>query len=162
MNFLEHLAAEWYELNGCLVRTNVQFGKLKTGGYEGEMDVVAYDPKSKSLIHIETSDDAYSWDVRRERFKKKFANASKYYQEFFPLEIKEIKRVAIVAYVQRTMHDLGKDIELVLVPHFIRYITEQMKEYAIVGRAIPESYPLLRAFQHAYWYGICKQGLKTK
>ncbi len=157
MNFLEQLTAEWYELNGCLVRTNVQFGKLKSGGYVGEMDVVAYDPKTKDLIHIETSDDAYSWETRQERFKKKFSNASKYYGEFFPLEVTEIKRVAIVGYVQRTKHDLGKDIELILVPKFIRQITEKMKEYAIVGRAIPESYPLLRAFQHTYWYGTCRE-----
>ncbi len=47
MNFLEQLVAEWYAYKGYFVRTNIKFGKRIRGGYEGEMDVVAFDPKEK-------------------------------------------------------------------------------------------------------------------
>ena len=58
MNFLEKLAAEWYEYKGYFVRTNVRFGKRPKGGYIGEMDVVAYNPEKQDFVHIETSTDA--------------------------------------------------------------------------------------------------------
>jgi hypothetical protein len=61
MNFLEQLIGEWYEYTGCFVRTNIKFGKRSAGGYEGEIDVAAFDPRTKCLIHIEASTDADSW-----------------------------------------------------------------------------------------------------
>ena len=42
MNFLEQLITEWYGYKGFFVRNNVKYGKRAGGGYEGEMDVVAF------------------------------------------------------------------------------------------------------------------------
>jgi hypothetical protein len=52
MNFLEQLTSEWYAYRGYFVRTNVKFGRRPAGGYEGEMDVVAFDPLKKVLVHV--------------------------------------------------------------------------------------------------------------
>ena len=92
MNFLEQLVAEWYAYQGFFVRTNIKFGKRPRGGYEGEMDVVAFEPKERVLVHIETSGDADSWTVRRKRFEKKFRAAEKHYRDVFAWDYREVKR----------------------------------------------------------------------
>src|SRR5437016_5364675 len=47
VNFLEQLVAEWYEYQGYFIRRNVRVGKLAAGGYECELDVVAFHPQTK-------------------------------------------------------------------------------------------------------------------
>ena len=54
MNFLEQVVAEWFSYEGYFVKTNIKFGKLPRGGFTGEMDVVAFHPKTRELVHIET------------------------------------------------------------------------------------------------------------
>ena len=61
MNFLEQLIAEWYEYQGYYVKRNIRVGKLPKGGYEEELDIVAFHPEKNSLVHIEPSMDADSW-----------------------------------------------------------------------------------------------------
>lgn len=53
-NHLEQLAAEWYEYRGYFVRRNVRVGPRAQGGHEGELDIVAFDPRKVALVHIET------------------------------------------------------------------------------------------------------------
>ena len=48
-NHLESLVAEWYEFQGYFIRRNVRVGKLPKGGYEAELDVVAFHPEQRSL-----------------------------------------------------------------------------------------------------------------
>ncbi len=69
MNFLEQLIAEWYAYRGFFVRTNIRFGKRPAGGYEGEIDVAAFNPRTKHLVHIETSTDADSWAERKKTIR---------------------------------------------------------------------------------------------
>ena len=59
-NHLEQLIAEWYEFKGYFVRRNVHVGKRTKGGYDCELDVVAFNPCEKKLVHIEPSLDAHS------------------------------------------------------------------------------------------------------
>ena len=59
-NFLEQLVAEWYEYKGYFVRRNVLVGRRSRGGYECELDVVAFNPEEKHLVHIEPSVDQRS------------------------------------------------------------------------------------------------------
>ena len=72
MNFLEQLVAEWYEYKGHYVRTNIKFGKRPRGGYEGEIDIAAFEPRERKIVHLEASMDALPWDKREKRFTKKF------------------------------------------------------------------------------------------
>jgi len=85
MNFLEQIAAEWYQYKGYFVRTNIRFGRNAGGhgGHIGEMDVVAYEPNSEEFIHLEASMDALGWAERKEIFEEKFTKARKYYLKFF-------------------------------------------------------------------------------
>lgn len=50
MNFLEQLVAEWYEYKGYFCRTNIRFGETGHDGHIGEMDVVAFHPKTKEFV----------------------------------------------------------------------------------------------------------------
>lgn len=51
----EDLLAEWYEYRGFFVRRNVLVGKRPNGGYECELDVVAFHLTQKRLVHLEPS-----------------------------------------------------------------------------------------------------------
>src|SRR5689334_5505144 len=82
-NHLEELVAEWYQFQGFFVRRNVQVGKRTQGGYECELDVVAFHPGHKRLIHIEPSLDGDSWTVREKRYQKKFEAGRRYIPDLF-------------------------------------------------------------------------------
>ena len=82
-NYLEQLIAEWYEYKGYYVRRNLLVGKRVKGGFECELDVVAFNPKAKHLVHIEPSMDANSWAERERRYQKKFTAGRKYIPELF-------------------------------------------------------------------------------
>ena len=47
MNYLEQLVAEWYDYNGYLVRKNVRARKRASGGFDNELDVIAFQPERK-------------------------------------------------------------------------------------------------------------------
>jgi len=155
MNFLEQLVAEWYAYKGFFVRTNIRFGKRPAGGYEGEIDVAAFNPRTKHLVHIEASTDADSWTERKRRFVKKFENAKQHYAEIFDFQLKTVECKAIVGFSQRTLNqiDFGNDIHVVLVPQFIQEITRELSRYSPLQATVPEGYPLLRAIQFVVTYG---------
>jgi hypothetical protein len=71
-NHLEELVAEWYEFKGYFLRRNVNVGPRPQGGFATELDIVAFHPVTKHLVHLEPSLDADSWAVRERRFRKKF------------------------------------------------------------------------------------------
>lgn len=54
-NYLEQLVAEWYEYQGYFVRRNILVGKRDKGGHECELDVVAFNPETQHLVHVEPS-----------------------------------------------------------------------------------------------------------
>src|SRR4051812_19898007 len=94
-NHLEDLVAEWYQLKGFFVRRNVQVGRRPQGGYECELDLVAFHPKEKVLVHIEPSLDSDSWERREQRYSKKFAAGRQYIPNLFeglvlPSQIEQI------------------------------------------------------------------------
>lgn len=77
MTHLENLLYQYYDWQGYIVRRNIKVGRLKHGGWEGELDIVAYHPNNNELLHLEPSIDADSWGTREERFEKKFAAGRK-------------------------------------------------------------------------------------
>jgi Holliday junction resolvase-like predicted endonuclease len=157
MNFLEQIVAEWYAYKGYFVRTNIKFGKLRQGGWKGEIDVAAYNPQTKDFVHIETSTDADSWPKRKERFRRKFRNAAKYYCELFPFKINKIQKIALVGFSKpKIKPSFGDSIKVVLLPEFFREITNELRKKNPMQVAIPENYPLLRAIQFAIFYSSKK------
>jgi len=160
-NFLEQLTAEYYSHMGYFVRTNVKFGLRKQGGYEGEMDVIAFHPESLTLLHIETSMDSDSWEKRRKKFQKKFSLAEPYYRELFKFEINKIKKMAIIGLsVPEKPVDLWDIVPVKFIPYFIEEITDYLSQYSPLNHIVPENFPLLRAMQFVIHFNIVSKKVR--
>jgi hypothetical protein len=172
MNFLEQLAAEWYQYRGYFVRTNIRFGRNANGrgGHVGEIDVIAYRPETGEFIHLEASTDSLTWEDRKERFERKFSDARNYYMEIFPF--KEIdtrpRQIALVGFhvnphpSTETWRSrppanavLGElPIEVQSIRSFIREIQAELRQHDPQREAVPETFPLLRAIQYSAFLGV--------
>ena len=154
-NFLEQLAAEWYEFNGYFVRRNVHVGRRAKGGYECELDVVAFNPKRQHLIHLEPSMDTDRWDKREERFRKKFEAGQKYIPELFEAfkPLPEIKQVALFVYGSSNQHQYVGGGRVLMIKDFMQDIREGVSERSVSKSTIPEQYVILRAllFAAEFW-----------
>lgn len=153
-NFLEQLVAEWYEYKGYFVRRNVLVGKRTRGGHESELDVVAFKPSDRHLVHIEPSMDAESWEKRERRFKKKFDAGRKYIPALFPgFELPdEIEQIAILAFASKTNHPTLGGGKVLIVSDLLREIMEDLSEKRIASSAVPEHQALLRTLQFVVEY----------
>jgi hypothetical protein len=167
MNFLEQLVAEWYEFRGYLVQTNVRFGRnpKARGGWEGEMDVVAFHPVKKILVHVEVSMDTISWKSRGERFRDKFEKAERYYPSLFKFEFERVEKKIVLAYASRNPGNKlpMEGVEVKSVYDLLEQIKETLRreKYANPdgpGLLIPEKWPLLRAIQWAFFWKPGKPG----
>jgi hypothetical protein len=150
MNHLEKLVSQFYQWRGYLVRNNVKVGALPRGGWEGELDVVAYHPQVGHLIQIEPSLDAHPWTQREARFRKKFELGRRYIcQDVFPwlAPTTPIEQVAILATASRRQLGGGK---VVSVDEFIATVKDAIsKRGPLRKHAIPEEFDLLRTLQLA-------------
>tara|TARA_R110000851_G_scaffold198017_1_gene349167 strand:- start:1026 stop:1508 length:483 start_codon:yes stop_codon:yes gene_type:complete len=150
MSHLENLIAEYYDWKGYLVKRNIKVGKLGHGGWEMELDVVAFDPHTGHLVHIEPSIDAHSWEVREKRFTKKFVAARKYiFSEVLTwLDSNvEIEQIAVLV-----SHPKGRDQlaggRVISIDELMCEIRQSVIECGVVAKnAIPEQYPHLRTLQ---------------
>jgi hypothetical protein len=153
-NFLEQLVAEWYEYRGYFVRRNVPVGKRTRGGYECELDIVAFDPLARHLVHIEPSMDAESWAKRERRFRIKFDAGRKYVPALFPgLDLpEEIEQIAIFTFASRTNHPTLAGRRVMLISDLMREIMEDLSEKKNAAAAVPEHHPILRTLQFVVEY----------
>lgn len=150
MSHLEDLIAEYYDWKGYLVKRNIKVGRLSHGGWEMELDVIAFDPHTGHLIHIEPSIDAHSWAKREKRFTKKFTAAKRYiFSEVFTWldSSVEIEQIAVLI-----SHPKGRDElaggKIVSIDELMAEIRSGVSLCGIVAKnAIPEQYPILRALQ---------------
>ena len=81
-NYLEQLVAEWYEYQGYFIRRNVMVGKLPGGGYEGELDIVAFHPEKKHLLHIEPTLTHIAGLNERRGLKKNLMQGKNIFQNY--------------------------------------------------------------------------------
>ena len=98
MNYLEQLAAEWYRFSGYFVRNNVRARKRSKGGWDRELDALAYKPDTGELIHIETSGSAESVKEHIQSFNKKFDFNHEEYESIIGTKVKELNLVAIFGW----------------------------------------------------------------
>jgi len=161
-NFLEQLVAEWYEFQGFFVRRNVLVGKRLKGGHEGELDVVAFHPGKKRLVHIETSMDATSWAERETRFSRKFKTGQKYIQSLFagfdPLP--EIEPVALIVMGSARNHAKVGGGTVLMIGDLMREIRDKVP-YGVGTQIVPEQYVILRTLQFASEYWSTKDTTKS-
>lgn len=150
MSHLESLIAEYLDWQGYLVRRNVKVGRLRHGGWEMELDVIAYQPRTGDLVHYEPSLDAHSWATRERRYAKKISAARRLIlREVFPWlpRSTRVRHVAIFS-----SHPAGRDrVAGALVRSVDEFVAEVRGRVIAQGpairSAISESYPLLRTLQ---------------
>ena len=154
-NHLEDLVCEWYEFSGFFVRRNVPVGKRSKGGWEGELDVVAFHPSQRRLVHIEPSLDAHTWEVRESRYAKKFAAGRKYIPELFAgLELPaQPEQIALLVFASTSSRSTIGGGKIVLVGDFMREIREGLRQCSVARASVSEQFPLLRTllFAAQYW-----------
>ena len=150
MSHLEDLIAEYYDWRGYLVKRNVKVGRLSHGGWEMELDVVAYHPHTGHLVHVEPSVDAHPWETRERRFKKKIGAGKKYiFEEVFTWldPATPVDRIAVLV-----SHPKGRDqlagAKIISIDEFMAEVVAVVRARGKVAKnAIPEQYPLLRTLQ---------------
>jgi len=152
MNHLEQLVAEWYEFRGYFVRRNIQVGKRVKGGYECELDVVAFCPQRQHLVHVEPSMDANTWAVREARYAKKFEAGRKYIPGIFAgIDLPtEIEQIAVLGFASNINVKTLAGGRIMTSADLLSEITADIGDMRIAQAAIPEQYPLLRTIQFAY------------
>ena len=151
MNHLETLIRQYYEWKGYIVRGNITLGRLSHGGCAGELDIVAYHPQTKHLLHIEPSLDAHPWKKREKRFKKKFDFGKQYIcSDVFPWLDKKtpIEQIAVLNRSRRGNKLAGGRV--VTIDEFMHEVKNKIAKQGRMARnAIPEEYDLLRTIQMA-------------
>jgi len=153
-NFLEQLVSEWYEYKGYFIRQNVLVGKRPEGGYECELDIVAFHPSNNHLVHIEPSMDADSWTEREKRFKKKFDAGIKYIPTLFigfRLPDK-IDQIALLGFASKKNRQSVGGGDIILVSELLEEIFAKLASTSTYYSAIPEQFPILRSFQFVVDY----------
>ena len=159
MPHLEALIAEYLEWQGFLVRRNTKVGRLGHGGWEMELDIVGYHPKSGLLVQYEPSIDALSWEKRESRYKKKFEAAKKYiFKEIFLWIPPSTPLQQIAVFIS---HPKGRDKiaggAIVSIDELMAEIRVKVVACGIMAKnAVPEQYPLLRTLQlsHVGYYRV--------
>lgn len=153
-NHLEQLLAEWYEYQGYFVKRNVQVGKRLQGGYECELDIVAFHPGKNHLVHLEPSMDADSWPIRERRFKVKFDAGKKYIPGLFKgLSIpEEIEQFVILVFGSAASHATLAGGKVTTAADWVEQIFHAIKDKKLDSNAIPEQWPILRSFQYVNQY----------
>lgn len=151
MNHLEQLVGEWYEYSGYFVRRNIQVGPRLKGGYECELDIVAFHPSKQHLIHIEPSMDANSWAVREQRYFKKFEAGRRFIPSLFNgLNLPEkIDQVALFGFASNTNVQTIGGGRVWTTAEFFAEIVSDLIHKKIAKAAVPEQFPLLRTIQFA-------------
>ena len=148
MNFLEQLTAEYYQHQGYYVRLNVRVLPRPNGGFDGELDVLAFEPKKKILAHIETSWDALTWSKRKARFLRKFRFSEAQYRKILGLPFKKlVKRVVTGGTLSVPQNEKWKDIEILTTPMFLREVGAYLLDKHPGRKAVPEHMPCLRSIQ---------------
>ena len=150
MAHLEDLLVEWYQWQGYIVRQNIFVGRRQNGGWDGELDVVAYHPQTRHLLHVEASLDAHSWAKREARFTKKFTAARQAaHSEVFPWLTPDIVLEHLGVLPSARAAGLA-GAAVLSVDDLMALIVAKIREHGVAAKAaIPEQYALLRAIQFA-------------
>ncbi|MDP3244902.1 MAG: hypothetical protein Q8M83_04580 [bacterium] len=150
MTHLEQLVYEYYDWLGYLVKHNIKVGRRKKGGWKMELDIIAYNPTTNHLVHVEPSVDGDSWKEREMRFKKKFELGKKYILGDIFKWLKNdtaIEQIAILVYHPKNKDKVGGG-QIKSIDEFARDIRAKIRESGLMSsNAIPEQYPLLRTIQ---------------
>ena len=148
-NHLEQLVAEWLEYTGYFVRRNAKVGRRIKGGYDGESDIVAFNPITQRLVHYEPSTDTYSWPERERRYRKKFDAGRKHIPSLFHgiTVPTTIEQYAVFLYGSKsTQREIGGG-KVLMIDALLKEMTDLLSTKRIGNEIVPEQFPLLRVLQ---------------
>lgn len=150
-NFLEQLVGEWYEYSGYFVRRNVLVGPRDRGGYECELDIVAFHPGHRHLLHVEPSMDSDTWAVREKRYRKKFDAGIRYIPGLFGgMDVPEHpEQVALLLHGSTANRTELAGGRIVTGAEFMGTVREGLRGRRVERAAVPEQFPILKGLQLA-------------
>jgi hypothetical protein len=149
-NHLEELIEEWYEYKGYYVKRNIMVGKREKGGYECELDIIAFNPTTNHLVHLEPSLDSDNWSTREHRYQKKFDAGKKYIKDqFIGFTLpNEIDQFAIFAFATNINHPTLAGGKVISAGDILHEIFLELRTKRLMQHAIPEHLSILRSFQY--------------
>ena len=153
MDYLEQLAREWYEYLGYFVRRDLWVGLEANGSYECQLDLVAYHPLHRHLVHLEPSLDLLPASEKERHFQLKFDAGKKYLHRMFghPAGL----HVEQIALVLGTDHDHPHTIgggRVLLLSELLAGIINRLVEIDPTSALVPEQWPIIRTLQFAAAY----------
>lgn len=149
MNHLEQLVAEWLQYKGYFVRVSIPVGPRQNGGFEGELDVVGFNLKTKHLIHIECSLDALKEEERETRFAAKFERGRRFISSvFLGIQLPKLDQALVLQFSSGRVRKIG-GVRLVTVRDFVHEMVDGLKGTSPASKAVSANLPLLRTVQLA-------------
>ncbi len=150
MTHLEGLLTEYLDWKGYVVKTNVKVGRRKRGGWKMELDIVAYHPEDKKLVHYEPSLDAESWQEREKRYIRKFSAG----RQHIPSEVfgwlpenVPMEQIAIFNVHPKNRNEIAGG-QIQSVDELMAQIRSDVVQQGPMNRnAIPEQFTRLRTLQ---------------
>ena len=148
VEYLERLVSEWYEYQGYFMHRDLWVGLRNDGTYECELDVVAFHPIHKHLVHIEPSLDLLSWEDREQHFQIKFDAGKKYLHRMFGTEpTVHVEQIALIASGDHPSSRTIAGGKIVRLPDLLANILHALAGYDIEESLVPDQWPLIRTLQ---------------
>jgi hypothetical protein len=150
VEYLEHLAREWYEYLGYFVRQDLWVGLESDGSYECELDVVAFHPLHRHVVQIEPGFELVPDNEKEEHFRRKFDAGKKYLHRIFGvatgLHVEQIALIASARHGDRRTIGGGR---VLLVRELVAQILTHLSQLDPSSEPVPEQWPLIRTLQWA-------------
>lgn len=153
MEYLEQLATEWYEYQGYFVHRDLWVGVASDGSYECQLDVVAFHPIRRHLVHIEPSLDLLSWKDREQHFQLKFDAGKRYLHRMFGAEPHvHIQQIALIGSADGEPRHSIAGGKIVRLPDLLADILQALASFDIAESLVPDQWPLIRTLQFVAAY----------
>ncbi len=147
MEYLQQLATEWYEYKGYFVHRDLWVGIQSDGSYECELDIVAFHPTHRHLLHIEPSLDLLSWKEKQEHFQPKFDAGRKYLHRMFGNEPRiHLEQIALISANEDVPRTIA-GARVIRLSDLIKELLTALSAFPISEWLVPEQWPLLRTLQ---------------
>ena len=148
MDYLEQLLRQWYEYQGYFVRSDLWVGLQSDGTYDCELDIVAFHPVRRHVVHIEPSYELLASKDTEQHFQTKFDAGKKYLHRLFGLEDHlHIEQYALIVGRQNVhWHTIGGG-RIVMLSDFLSDILQRLSGFGIANSMIPEQWPLILTLQ---------------
>ena len=148
INTIEQVVAEWYDLRGYFIRRNIMRPNPPRG--QTDLDVVAFHPNTRHMIHIEGSTASERWSAVKLKMEAKFPLDRAYLARLYP----DLPLEQLLVYYRRVPDEhLDSGIRILAFPDLLSEIRAYLKTHRLDERKVPEAFPLLRVLHHAaqFW-----------